>query len=461
VSRTPLLVALLAACSFPPPPDIDPPNGPGVPDDAQNDAPADSAPIDAPPDAPDVPGTVLQVSPTGDDANDGLALPVKTLKHAIGLAAANPQLTKITLAAGRYSTATGETFPYTIPANLALVGPAGGGAILVGSKAEPGLSIGAATLQDIEFEDFTTAITATGTSIVRNVRIRTTSAPMVVESAAKLTLDNVDITGVLGGCTTGIVLNGAADLTASSLATRSLGTTLEAKDQSTINIRGASISGDRNCQSQAFNRAVISLKTNKSFVLSDGVIDGGVNGVLIETTSSDVTIVRSTIRNMKFSAINGGESIVRVTDSELSSNGDGGISAGRGNYSLTNVTMRNNGIWGIFFWGDPSPQRGTLTMRGCTISGPADGLSLWNFAVVDLGTSGSPGNNTFQATSGVALFMDSAIGPAVVVNAVGNTWRPVQGANASGRYSNVTVQTTADRLSGNNYAITAPWRLNL
>jgi hypothetical protein len=96
------------------------------------------------------PGVTIHVSTTGDDTSDGLTHPVKTLKHAIGLAAADSQIKNIALTPGRYSTENGETFPYGVPANLAIVGPAGGGAILVGTKIEPGLMIDVVNLQDLE-----------------------------------------------------------------------------------------------------------------------------------------------------------------------------------------------------------------------------------------------------------------------------------------------------------------------
>src|SRR5690348_3978359 len=107
-------IALLAACNFPKPADV---AGEAGPSDAST--PSDAAPdglsidgrlVDAAPDAPDPPGTAIQVSPTGDDANDGFSMPVKTLKHAIGLAAANHDVIHVVLASGRYSAATGETF---------------------------------------------------------------------------------------------------------------------------------------------------------------------------------------------------------------------------------------------------------------------------------------------------------------------------------------------------------------
>src|SRR5882762_1038563 len=109
-SRISLVFALVSACGFPRPADVGGEAGPGdanVPGDANSsvDAPSvdaasiDAPSVDAPPiDAPDPPGTALHVSPSGDDANDGLTKPVKTLKHAIGLAAANQEIRSIILA---------------------------------------------------------------------------------------------------------------------------------------------------------------------------------------------------------------------------------------------------------------------------------------------------------------------------------------------------------------------------
>jgi hypothetical protein len=133
------------------------------------------------------PGVTIHVSTTGDDANDGLAHPVKTLKHAIGLAAADSQIANIVLASGRYAADNGETFPYTVPASVAIVGPAGGGAILGGTKAEPGLMVDTGRLQDLELEDFAVAVVATGTASLTGVRIRTSAVALRGETTAKLT----------------------------------------------------------------------------------------------------------------------------------------------------------------------------------------------------------------------------------------------------------------------------------
>ena len=92
-------------------------------------------------DAPTRTGTmIVEVSTTGNDANDGISQPVKTLKRGLGIALANGQIATVSVAAGRYDAANGETFPYTVPGGITIDGPAGGGAILAGSGSEPGLS---------------------------------------------------------------------------------------------------------------------------------------------------------------------------------------------------------------------------------------------------------------------------------------------------------------------------------
>src|SRR5882672_3860397 len=91
-------------------------------------------------DAPLGPGLIVSVSNEGNDAHDGITQPVETLKRAVAIATANPQVTDIVLATGRYTTRQGEAFPYTLPPNvIGLAGPPGGGAVLVGTGAETGL----------------------------------------------------------------------------------------------------------------------------------------------------------------------------------------------------------------------------------------------------------------------------------------------------------------------------------
>ena len=455
-----LLTLAVTACEFPRPPDVAD-DAAGSPSDAAgaDAALADAAIADAPPDAPDVAGTVLHVSTTGDDANDGLTQPVKTLKHAIGLAAANPLLVKIVVATGRYSSASGETFPYTVPTNLVIVGPAGGGAIFAGTKSEPGLTVGTGTLQDVELEDFTVAITATGTARVANTRIRTSMVGIRGETTAKLTVDNLDITGAVGACASGIVLTGAAGLTATMLATRGLAAAIDARDQSTVTVANANITGVLGCRDSVGNlQSAITGNTTKPFVLTDSLLDGGETGLFLAAAP---TVVSNTIiRNMRGDAIGGGSGGLQMTGGELSGC-NAGAEGGVASDSYTNVVFNNNGI-SIYWYGTGSHK---LVMRGCNVRATGAGssaISLWmeNSSAADFGTLASPGNNIFQANDGINLLIVG--GTAAPIDAVGNTWKPVQGANSQGRYpAGTTIHGPVNNVQGNNFAIGEGGALNL
>lgn len=389
------------------------------------------------------PGITVHVSPTGDDANDGLTQAVKTLKHAIGIAAANNQVTNIVLANGRYASESGETFPYTVPANVTIVGPAGGGAILAGTKTEPGMMVDDGAIQDLEFEDFTVAIIATGLAHITNAHVRTSMVAVRGETTAKLTVDNLDITGTVAACSTGMVLNGAAELAATVLATRNLGATLDAKDQSTINIEKANITGDPGCA-----QAVMVVTTNKTFTLSDSLVDGGQDGIsLLPAPSSQATITNTILRNLKIDALRGSAGVTfEMTGGELSSNGRGGAEIYGGAWTFANVAIKQNATFGIYL------ESATLVMRGCLITGNGNGIYLLTPASADLGTVASGGNNLLQNNSGEGLYYDSS---SIQVEAVGNTWNPdVQGADSLGKYVTPAVlQGPISPVSYSNYSM--------
>jgi hypothetical protein len=461
--RISVLLLAATACGFPKPADVPDNTGdagaPGdaalgagdgqgqLPTDAQADDAQPSVPVDAPADAaidaPASPGSVIRVSTTGDDANDGMSLPVKTLKHAIGIAAANSQITSIVLASGRYSSANGETYPYTVPTGVRIAGPAGGGAILVGTKTEPGINVGTGTLQDLELEDFTAAITATGMTRAANIRIRSSTVALRAETTAKLTIDNLDISGIVGACATGIILNGSADLAATMLTTRSLGTTLDAKDQSAMTILKASITGSSGC-----SQVVMSVKTNKTFLLQDSVIDGGRDAILLGSGVSPIlaTIVNTILRNAENNALNGGvNTTLNMTGGEIQNNGHGGAELAQGDYNFTNVLIKQNRVFGIYM------QDGILAMRNCSVVQNGVGVNVLTPVSVDLGTVASAGNNILQNNSDVNLYYDSS---RIQVEAVGNIWNPgIQGSDgSSGRYANPEIlQGPIPFASGNNY----------
>ena len=460
-----LAVAPIAACNFPRPADVAGEAGPSdasLPTDAAPDGlPIDGQLVDAAPDAPDLPGTAIHVSPTGDDANDGFTMPVKTLKHAIGLAAANSDIIHIVLASGRYSAATGETFPYTVPLNVTVIGPAGGGATLAGTKAEPGMSLNGSGLQDVDLADFTTAITATGTATLKNIRVLTSAVGLQAETTARVMSSSLEIAGTAGACAKGVILIGSAQFTGAVFTTRNLATTMEARDHSVSNVANANISGDKGC-SQSL--ALFRVTSDASFALSDSLLDGGPrSGVLLNppVAGFSATISSTTIRNMKLDAIGGGAPVggsmtFHMTGGELSNNENIGVELGDGTWTFTNVTIRQNLGSAVYL------QNAHLIMRGCMITGNRSGIDVFDNATADLGTASSPGNNLLQGNTEVGLVLDGGAAGASLVNAVGNTWNPdKQGTDHDGHYPMTdTVSIPVPFVSGNNFAINSGWSLS-
>jgi hypothetical protein len=434
-----VLFALLAGCG-------------SVADDALPDAPT---PIDA----PDEPGTAVQVSTAGDDANDGLTAPVKTLKRALGIAATNPMIVKINLASGRYSLASGETFPYTITTNLTVAGPAGGGAILEGNGTTPALTMDRGKLQDIELEKFTVALTSNGPTDFIGLRVRESDVALRGEANSVISSTGLDITGATGACAIGVELNGNAKLTSTTLVTRTLGTQVNAKAASELSLTDMSITGDATC-----NTPLFPITTTGTISLTDSLIDGGGgNGLAFSSGPATATLTNTIIRNLT----GPGDAIVgrtnlTMTGGELTNNSRAGMEVFAGTFTLTNVVLKQNGVMGIYLQGSGAAAPGILKMRGCTIQNNATGVYLFDFAQADFGTTADPGNNTFTGNSQPGLNIDGFGGPRQI-DAVGNTWRPnVQNADGTGKYP--TTQTLvgggANEVSGAvNFSINTNWTL--
>jgi len=403
---------LLAACGFPRPERVG------------------DAGLDAPTDTEIPPGISIRVAGTGDDANDGSTQPVKTLKHAIGLAAANPGITSIVLATGRYASDGGETFPYTVPANLTILGPAGGGAILAGSTTELGMIVNDGTLQDIELERFTVAITTTGNAHLTNLHIRTGATAVRAETSAKLTVDKLDIAGTAGACASGLELHGAAELVATTLGTNALRTTVDARDQSVVSVSHATITGDSNCGTP--RTGVFLASTSKSLTLSDSSIDGGDNGIYFvgTQTPTQATVQNTVIRNTKELSITGERFVLDMHGGELSSGSDA-LASSDSTATFVGVTIKQHRGFAMTI---SAGQK--LTLRNCMFLNNGSGVYLFGNGVIDAGVTGDPGNNIFQNGVGTAgIDIDAGVNGAHV-SAVGNTWRPsVQGADLNGHYA--------------------------
>jgi hypothetical protein len=418
-----LLLFVVTACGYPRPADVGDDGGPG--------------------DAPD-PGVTIHVSPSGDDASDGLRSPVKTLKHAIGLAAADTKVTLIVLASGVYSAASGETFPFTVPAHVTIEGPAGGGAILSGGKMGPGMTVGVGGLRDLDLQDFTTATTVVGTASLKNIRVVTSAIAVQAETGARLTIEGLDITGTAAACSTGIVLNGHASLTASNVTTRALGTSLLARDQSTVVLTGANAAGDPSCVPPMF-----SFVSNGAVDMRDSLLDGGRDGIGIGSSDSSdptqATLTGVIVRNIKVEALGGRNATVQVIGGKLSHTQQTSLSIIGGIWSLTNLTIENSNA-AIY------SQDARLMMRGCSIVDNSVGVDLGLGAIGDLGTIDNLGNNVFKNIS-LGLVIEGGNGTQLI-QAVGNTWKAAQGADQNGKYGIGTVMNgPIPFASGNNFDI--------
>jgi hypothetical protein len=402
VASITLLLLMTTSCGFPRPPDL------------VGDATAGS-------DGSAAPMVAIHVSSSGDDADDGFTLPVKTLKHAIDLAAANPKITQIVLAAGTYSASSGETFPYIIPASVTVVGPAGGGATLAGDKTVPGMTLDVGGLQDLSLQDFATAVTVIGTANLKNIKIITSTIAVQAEATGSLTVNNLDIIGVTpsgsGGCSTGIALNGSAKLVATTLTTHGVGGVLDAKDQSVVAIASATVARTAICSSS------LSVVSAASFSLSDSRVDGTI-GIYAQSTSFHATISNTTIGGLGgFPSVKGS---FQMIGGELSNSQASGAQLGTGTWTFTNVIIHSNKDLAFYLQG------ADLIMRNCQVVDNGEGIDVFQGSTADLGTVASPGGNVFQRNKGGSVFAES---PALV-NAVGNTWAPnVQGADGNGKYA--------------------------
>jgi hypothetical protein len=428
-------------------------------DAAEADAPGPDAPSG--PDAPGLAEGIIRVANTGNDLNDGFLASVATLQRAIAIASANPRVTGISFAAGRYvsatPTTTGERFPYTVPDSLTLSGPAGGGAILIGPRNLPGLFIAKGTVRDLEFENFTTAITASGEVRLENLRVRTSETAIAGKDAAQLIVDNLDVDGA-DACATGIALNGTADLVATTFVGRELGFAVKIHDDSAAQITAATLQGDPLCMGSA----LLELFTSKTLELRNSSLTHSPAGIEI-LRAAEVTIVDTTVSDTSDGVV-GATARLEMTRGELSGNATGAFGIG-GAWSFTGVVIKDNRASGVSMAAiSTMPPR--LTMRGCQVTGNrANGIEIIDFDDVDLGTPEQPGNNTIKINK-VGLSIGGA-NPGQI-DAVGNHWTPgVQEANDAGDYPEVKIiqgPLRDDDVASANFSIDGvlgeePWRV--
>jgi hypothetical protein len=422
-----------------------------------------------PPDAPPIEApvqTVVRVSRDGSDDGDGFTQPVATLRRAIELANQHHEITEIELASGRYEAPPGNT-GYSLPANiLKIAGPSGGGAVLVGAVSElrtSGLVVRGGRIQDLQLDGFGTAIEATGTVSIANVRVVNSS--LAIRGAAnfdhvpgkdlKLQIDNLDVSRgeiPMNRCTAGVAIERDGEVTITGFTTQAIGVAIEgpfdgSAPSPTIDVTGAHINaaGDLG----ACNSAVLPLGPSV-FTLRDSVVEGGFFGI-DSYDQARVTIVGSTLRNQAVGFIGGG--VYQLTDTMITGMGSA-LLVGHGSWSLTGVTIANNGA-GLDFSGSQRSGATTLTMRNSTVSGNRhDGIKIAGAVEADLGTAASPGNNVITGNTAVGLDL-VADADQPHVTAAGNTWNAgIQDADGQGQY--IIVGTLTGPMAakpGNNFAL--------
>ncbi len=421
------------------------------------------AAVDPVVDAATVDRTVVRVSTMAADSNDGFVAPVRTLKRAMEIASGDSKIKTIALAAGRYDAANGELFPRSVPAGVTIQGPAGGGAIIVGTKTDSGLVLDTGALVHVELEDFAVAISSTGVGDISNVRVRSSALAVRVETTGRLTVDKLDIGGTGMGCSKGIELVGAAELDATGLETNGLGPFLEIRDQSVATIRSSQVVSSYSSGPESCSASVLIVE-GKKLDLVDTIVEGGYVGIHFKSPSTAAVLTNTKIRGMHETGIGGFVAMFAMTGGEVSNHGRIGVSAQSGDWAFANVEVAGNPLYGIHC-DRVSAIPVKVGVRGATVRNNLYGLALSGCAA-DLGTAVNPGNNVLQPNSHVGL----AVGPAVVgdpgdpqrVDASGNTWRPnVQGADQQGQYAHTDISGPVQANPGDNFGISAGWTIHM
>jgi hypothetical protein len=420
-------------------------------------SPIDAGTVDAP--RLDAPWTsnVVRASPTGDDASDGVAAPVRTIGRAVALAALHPEVQVIALDAGTYSAATGESFPYTIPDHVLMAGPVQGRAILSGDATKTGLIVNSGQLQAIEFESFSLGVEARGSVTAADLKFRGSAVAIRATTAADLTLRRIDIASVTGACATGIRLAGGAVLHASDVTAGPIGAALEVRDQAAATLVRVTAVGDRTCGS-----STVDVYSDGSLDLRDSNIDGGLGGLGLGGATQPLVVNLSnvTVRNADV-AVYCGLANGTFSGGTLLQNSFG-MALTRGSWTVTNVRIEGTQYYAIAVGGTPTYKAASLVMRGCTLRGNAIGVLVEDLATVDLGTASSPGHNIIQGSSQVGVDSGGTLGPSRI-DAAGNTWQPrMQGSDDAGKLAPTTLTGPYGGYRGDNFWIASPlWSIQL
>lgn len=390
---------------------------------------------DAPtPDAAPAALNTVHVSPVGNDAADGVTAPVKTIVRAFAIAKGNGEITTITVAAGRYDAANGDTYPQVVPANVKIEGPGGGGVVLAGDRSGPGLVLETGELVNLTLEDFSVALRSTGGGKLTAIQIHSSGVALRAERSARLDASDLTIAGLSGACATGIQVAETASISVSGLRSQVLGTHVDVEDQSVAVIMNAQISGNPACTQPLFTVA-----SSKSVTIADSTFDGGGTAIQLApvqplgTVTTVATLTNTTIKHATVAGL-AGTAQVSMMGGGLSSN-NVGIDAVLGDWHLQQVAITDNTI-GI------KTRDSFLLVNESTLTDNTTGIQITQ-------CNCNISSSTLRSSS---VSIDATDVPGGTrVNASGNTWLAnTQGADGQGQYPAMEIVGPAN---GANFAL--------
>jgi len=352
-------------------------------------------------------------APAGTDTNLGTAdAPFRTLQRAV--AVAGPGDT-IQLRDGAYDGTTGETWSYTLPANLTIAGQSMTGTILsgplTGGAPTPGttgfLAPAGITMKSFTLSGFDTAISAPGAGTLTLTDITVNDA---VTAAISVDADGVTV-AVTGG-----TISAAQD--AFLLGDHCASCTLDVTNAS---FTGGLMEG---------HALEISAKASRSRVVLQKAEVHGDTSVLDATATLSVTGSVFTENGSEAeSMINFAGQAIDVTDSSITLSSDNfGINLAGGALTLSGVTIQG-GNYGIYQLSGNTKARGTKIKDYVFM-----GFYLAQ-GTLDLGTATEPGNDAFStSTTGAlvfGLYVDGVTRPVTSSNTTFNGVEPPAGTQAA------------------------------
>jgi hypothetical protein len=361
--------------------------------------------------------------PAGADANLGTsATPFRTLMRAVAVAGAGDT---IQLADGAYDGTAGETWSYTLPASLTIVGQSMAGTKLsgpvpAGTSTAPGttglLAPAGLTMKSLTLGAFDTAVGATGPGALS---LEDVAVPDALTAAVSADAAGVTVT-IMGGA---LSAQGDAILLGDQCTSCMLDVT-SASLSGAVTMEGHTVEISATATGSQATLKGIDLRGDVSVNADTAAVS--VSGSTLEENGTDS---RSTIN------FNGGA--LDVTDSTITLNGDNfGINFGGKTLTVSGCTIKG-GRYGIYQLSGSTKLRGTKILDY--------GFMGYYLAQgdLDLGTATEPGDNTLSsAATGplvFGLYVDGITRPVTSSNTTFNGVEPPAGMQAAAADQTIAV----------------------